>query len=283
MGFTQWATNDDGAAYTAAGKTVETLLPGYYDLTLGNGQVFFIPVHARTDELLEFPDSASKDVIDGIVNFWDREKIYAKYDIPFRRGILLYGPPGSGKTSTLQLVSRDVVARGGVVVNYQPTCFLTAYRQFRDVQPETYMVVLMEDFESTIVKYESSILNMLDGVEALDRVVFLASTNYPEKLQERIVNRPSRFDIIMKIPHPGPESRKLYLESLIHDDDSVDVAAYIRDTDGLSLAHLKELFVATVVLGSDYNETVDRLKKMASDPPTSADDYKVSSPFGAMI
>src|ERR1700729_2737640 len=70
MGYSQWATNDDGAAYTAAGKTVGELVPGYYDLSSANGQVFFVPVHARTDELLEFPDSASEQVIQGIGDFW---------------------------------------------------------------------------------------------------------------------------------------------------------------------------------------------------------------------
>ena len=162
MGYSQWATNDDGAAYTAAGKTVGELVPGYYDLSSANGQVFFVPVHARTDELLEFPDSASEQVIQGIGDFWDREDMYRKYDIPFRRGILLWGPPGSGKTSTLQLIARDVVNRGGVVFSYR-ACFMDAYRQFRDIQPDTRIVCLMEDFETTLAKSESHILNMLDG------------------------------------------------------------------------------------------------------------------------
>jgi SpoVK/Ycf46/Vps4 family AAA+-type ATPase len=281
MGFEQWARSPDGTTYSPVGQTVSEIEPGYYDTVLSQGQVYFCPVRPRQDALLEFPDSASKGVLDAITDFWERENIFQKYDLPYKRGILLYGPPGSGKTCTLQLVSREVVNRGGIVVTFQPASFLDAYRAFRDVQPSTYMVVLMEDLEATLKQSESRILNLLDGVEYLNKVVFLATTNYPEKLESRILNRPSRFDLCVKVGHPDARARRVYLRSLIRDDDGLDVETYVNDTEGMSLAHVKELFVATVVLGSEYETTVKRLKAMR-EKKSSIDD-EITGTYGQMI
>jgi Cdc6-like AAA superfamily ATPase len=279
--YSQWSKTSDGSAYTPVGNTIGQLKPGYYDLGSDQGQIFFMKIRARTDDLIKFPDSQSAKVLDGIRDFWDREKLFKKYGLPYKRGILMHGPPGSGKSCTLQLVAREVVERGGVVLTYNPGIFLAAYRAFRDIQPDTHIVVLMEDFESLLKNYESRLLNLLDGVEDLDKVVFLATTNYPEMLQARIVNRPSRFDLVVRVPHPSVESRKMYLSYLVQDDDaaSIDVDKYAEDTKELSLAHTKELFVATVILGNEYDKTLKRLKDMDSNKPSSLDGDDTSTGF----
>lgn len=287
MPYVQWSEMPDGVGYTPAGKTVAELKPGYYDLASVNGTIFFLPVRARSDDLLRFPDSASLEVLEGISDFWDREPIFRKYGLPFKRGILLYGPPGSGKTCTLQLIAREVVERGGIVITFEPNLFLPAYRALRDIQPDTSVVVLMEDFESLMTNESSRsrLLNLLDGVEELHKVVFLATTNYPEKLEDRIINRPSRFDLRIRVDHPGTDARRLYLESLVHEEDNINIDQCVADTEGLSLAHLKELFVATHILGGGYDKTVQRLRSMSIDRVSSVDDKRPKGvgPFGSYV
>lgn len=286
-GYSQWATtdDDDGGKFVPVGRTIEALRPGYYDLSSVQGQIYFVPVRAREDPLLEFPDSPSQAVLQGIIDFWNREAVYRKFGLAYKRGVFLWGPPGSGKTSCMQLVAREIVARGGVVLTFSPSYFLDAYRAFRDIQPETHLLVLMEDFESMIKERESRILNILDGVESLDRVTFLASSNFPERLESRIINRPSRFDVCIKIGHPDSRARQLYLESLVHQDDAVaiDVDRYVRDTETMSLAHIKELFVATVVLNLDYAHTLRRLKTMGEKTASSVDDESPNANWGSFL
>lgn len=272
MTYSQW-TETTAGAFSPVGATKDTINPGYYDLASDSaGNIYFVPVRARRDDLLEFPDSASLTVIEGIRDFWAREEMFQKYGLPFKRGILLYGPPGSGKTCTLQIVSREVVEMGGVVVTFNPALFLSAYRAFREIQPETPMIVLMEDFEGYMkTNYASKILNLLDGVEQLHRVVFLATTNYPEQLEDRIVNRPSRFDLRILVGLPSATARRAYLKALVQEGDEVDIEQYVKDTKNLSLAHLKELFVAVHILGNDYKQTVKRMRSMAVEKVTSLD------------
>ncbi|MFK5088309.1 AAA family ATPase, partial [Klebsiella pneumoniae] len=78
----------------------------------------------------------------------------------------------------------------------------------------------MEDIDATLEIYnESTVINLLDGVDRVDKIVFLATTNYPEKLGTRIMNRPSRFDKRFKVGYPTDNTRKIYLEHLIQDED----------------------------------------------------------------
>ena len=278
---TQWRLDPDAGAYYPSSKTNRKLPAGYYELNAdSNGRIFFKPVPARDDTLLRFPDSAAKTVIDGITDFWDREETFREYGLPFKRGILLYGPAGMGKTSTLQIIAREVISKGGLVLNYHHNLFSYGYRALRAIQPGTPLVVFIEDIElyenqDTIgnANTTSAFLNMLDGAENIDRVVFLATTNHPERLSARIINRPSRFDVTIEVPYPDKEMRTIYLSSLGGD---IDTGRYARDTEGMSFAHIKELFISTVILGNGYDETLARLKAMSlafhrpSDQPSAS-------------
>lgn len=270
MAFSQWTYSPEYNAYFPTRETVPVLPPGYYNLgTDSANRLYFAPVTARDDTLLQFPDSVAGEVVKGINDFWSREEAFRKYGLPFKRGILLHGPAGMGKTSTLQLIAREVVSQGGVVMPFHVSLFERGYRLLRDIQPGMPLVVFIEDIEmyeaSEGYKDAASFLNILDGAESISRTVFLATTNHPEKLSARIINRPSRFDMIIEVLHPDKEMRRLYLASLASHDE-IEVDRYVQDTEGMSFANIKELFIATMILGNSYEESLARLKAMSLSP-----------------
>lgn len=263
----QWATSD-GERFVPTAQTTEILPPGYYEIDnhpdLG---LYFRSVPIKLNGILEFPDAVTGFVLDEIKKFWDREKMFADFDLTFKRGILLYGSPGGGKSTTLQLASKDVIERGGIVIKFQnPHTFISGIRKFREIQPETPVVVLMEDIDSTLREYsETEVINILDGVDKLHKIVFLATTNYPESLGDRIINRPSRFDKRFEVGAPNDESRKMYFEFLIGDKEvEIDLNRWVNDTDGMTISHLKELFVTTVIMGNTYDDAIKTLKDMGN-------------------
>jgi SpoVK/Ycf46/Vps4 family AAA+-type ATPase len=276
-GFTQFSTVD-GIKFFPANHTVPSLPPGVYDILTSQSGIFFEGIKVKTDGLISFPETNSEIVVKEIEKFWDREQYFKNYNLTFKRGLLLYGPPGSGKSSTIQLIIADIIRRKGAVLKFtHPQVFKEGIRTFRQIQPDTPLLVLMEDIEAILDQYsESEVLNILDGVDQIDKVVYLATTNYPENLGARILNRPSRFDKRFKMGHPGSASRELYLRHLITEDTikehDIDIKKWVKDTSGMSIAHLKELFVTVCILGNEYAEAVETLKEMQEETPSSTDD-----------
>jgi AAA+ superfamily predicted ATPase len=265
--YTQW-TSHDSKTFFPATRSCGKLTPGFYLINHNNGQIFFRKERINSEELVRFEDSNIDKVITEIEKFWEREEIYGQFDLAYKRGILMWGPPGTGKTCTVRLVMEDVIRRGGIVVNFtNPALFNEGMKLFREIQPDTPCVVLMEDIDSIMDTYcESDVINVLDGVQRISKVVFLATTNYPDRLGARVVNRPSRFDKRYKIGNLNLESRKIYFQHLFDRDEKLlkshDIERWASDTDGLSVAHLKELFVSVVIIGDTYDDAINVLQKM---------------------
>jgi len=274
----QWNTCD-GVRFFPTGVTVKELRPGVYEAkyipTQGH---YFEKLETKTDGLIRFPETNSEKVISEIQNFWENEELFRLNRVIYKRGIILWGPPGSGKSCTIQLVVVDVMKRGGVVFKFDnhPSTFVECMRHFRVIQPTTRLVVLMEDLDSILEKYcESEVLNILDGVEKIENVVFLATTNYPEKLGDRIINRPSRFDKRFMMPHPRAKSRKIFFDHLFSfgatDPSKYDLSCWVKDTAGMSIAHLKELFISVCIQGDSYGDAIETLRAMVENPPDSSE------------
>lgn len=190
----------------------------------------------------------------------------------------------SGKSCTIQLIMEDVVKRGGIIIKFiNPHLFIDGMRIIRQIQPNIPIVTIMEDVDSILEIYnESEILNILDGVEEVRKTVFLATTNYPENLGARIVNRPSRFDKRFRIGYPSDVSRRMYFAHLLKGVDQkklgINIDQWVEDTDKMSIAHLKELFVQVVILGDKYKDSIQLLKGMKETLEDK--EYETSMGFG---
>lgn len=274
-GFVHWSSSD-GISFFPAGPKADSLTPGVYEIKINSHVgLYFEKIPISTEGILRFPDTTSDRIISEIQKFWEREEYFREYGLTYKRGMLFHGPPGTGKTCAIKVIMNDVVKRGGIVIRFtNPYDFMGGMRILRQIQPTTPVVVTMEDIDSTLdIHSESEVLNILDGVNAVDRVVFLATTNYPDRLGARIVNRPSRFDKVFRIGFPSAASRRMYFEHLIGQGDSerlaekvsdlkIDLDQWVKDTDEMSLAHLKELFIQVVIIGDPYEESIELLKKM---------------------
>lgn len=268
--------------YAPAYVTVPKVPSGVYEIGWNsNLQTFTLKKQPfKTDELYHLPSYEIMDILKDIDNFWNRVDVYKKYNFIHKRGILMYGEPGCGKSGIIQLISQQIIKNDGIVINIKDEedveRFTSFIGTFRKIEPKRPLIVLLEDIDSLAGEGRSQtarLLNILDGVKQIEGVVYIATTNYPEKLQERITNRPSRFDRRYKVELPNEEIRRAYINHKLSDDDlkNVDVDLWVSKTDGMSLSHLKEVVVSVIVMGRTFEETMDNLEGMKRAPSARGD------------
>lgn len=261
--------------FKAFSVTHNKLPSGCYSITKDNndGASVFVRKTIKNDDILSLKGGLTHSILTEINEFWSKQPMFKANGFLHRRGYLLYGSQGTGKSSTVWQVASDVIRRGGVVfVCDKPSFFTQGLAVFRQVEPDRPLVCVFEDIDAIIHKYgDSELLQLLDGDNQVDRVINIATTNYPESLDKRIVSRPRRFDRIYKILVPSDEVRIQFLKKKLEKTKGQNLNAWVKKTQGLSFAALTEALISVICLGNDMDATIEILKDIESKEPKSSD------------
>jgi energy-coupling factor transporter ATP-binding protein EcfA2 len=283
--FSQWAVTT-GNKFSPTTPTTESLPPGFYELGYESSIGIYLEKKVvNTDELFQLPSAELSDIIEDIEKFWQRSGVYKSYGFLHKRGILLYGDPGAGKSGIIQLCTRYLIEKmGGIVINISKEEQVEMYDKmlssFRVIERDRPLIVIFEDIDAIAGEsgYSTSmILNILDGVKQIDNVVYIATTNYPEKLEDRITNRPSRFDRRYEISMPDDDVRRSYIVNKLTEEDlrRIDLDKWVMETKGLSLAHMRELVVSVIAMGNSFEDTLNRLNGLKVKPKIKSRSKKI--------
>jgi energy-coupling factor transporter ATP-binding protein EcfA2 len=266
-----WAVSGD--QYWGITHSIDRIGPGCYRAGVAQGiGVYLERQPIKTDALIELPDSKSELIIAEIEQFMTLRPAFVARGLLFKRGVLLWGPPGSGKTSTLHLLMRLIVDRlGGIALLVdEPNLAGEALKLIRKIEPQRQVIAILEDVDGLIGNHgPSGYLALLDGESQVDNIVFVATTNYPERLDKRFVDRPSRFDTVEYVGMPSAEARRAYLT---HKEPALPVETIdemVEATDGLSVAHLREMIILTQCFKRSIADAAARLTASRRRVPSS--------------
>lgn len=172
-------------------------------------------------------------------------------------GILLYGIAGTAKTSLMNFIANELVQNKNAIV-FICNCsnsLITAIgvsKMIREIQ-DNPIFFICDEFERFAKDAESEMKNFLDGVDSINNMLFLAATNYIEKVPKTLSERPSRFKIVQELK--GITNKTLMTNILTDISNRLDPCLF---TDGEISDKVKEL----------ESCTMDQLKHICLDKLT---------------
>lgn len=233
-------------------KTSETTFnidASIYCLAERNHEILLDKTTLVKENMVDATENVAKISL-AVDDFFNNLDVYKEFKTFPKRGVLLYGPPGCGKSSTMSLVL-DKYQEGTAVLIW-PTNIITSntvkyiLTRAKYTEKVKRLVFIIEDIggsnERTRDNVSSDMLALLDDKESIYKVptLIVATTNYPEKFMESLVNRPGRFDDKIEVSYPKAATRVKILEHFIpltdEDREEFGQSKYNKFT----AAHVKE-------------------------------------------
>jgi proteasome regulatory subunit len=237
------------------------------------------------EELVEVREAVEEPLLNA--------KQFADVGIEPPSGVLLHGPPGTGKTMLAKAVANETDATfikmaGSELVRK----FIgEGARLVRDLfelaserQPAIIFIDEIDAIAATRTESKTSgdaevqrtmmqLLSEMDGFDDRGEIRIIAATNRFDML-DRAILRPGRFDRLIEVPNPDVAGRERILE--IHTEemnlaDDVDLAAFAAETEGLSGAEIASLTTEagmfairddrTIVEQQDFHDALDKISQ----------------------
>lgn len=202
-------------------------------------------------------DATRQQIQRNLLTVLQNRQLHSKFSISTKRGIILSGEPGTGKTmlgkilcSTMKDWSFLWVSPGdlGRIENLKGYCHLA-----KTISPT---ILFLEDldlhFQSRDSNAENSLLgelmNQLDGIDDVSNVVVVATTNRPGQLEDALAKRPGRFDKVIHFGKPDSKTLQVMFERFGEGKlAEINWEKLLRSAEGSTGAQVKEIITQAIL------------------------------------
>jgi SpoVK/Ycf46/Vps4 family AAA+-type ATPase len=213
---------------------------------------------------LQILDADMKESIRSDVDrFFSSRETYQNLKVPWKRGIIYYGPPGNGKTISIKATMHTLYERKDPI----PTLYVRSLSSFAGPEYSINQIfslarrtapcyLVFEDLDTIVSdNVRSYFLNEVDGIKRNDGILMLGSTNHLDRLDPGISKRPSRFDRKYLFPNPDEPQRVQYAhywQKKLESNEEIEFPDVLCEgiasiTGGFSFAYIQEAMVASLL------------------------------------
>jgi transitional endoplasmic reticulum ATPase len=226
-------------------------------------------VQKSTWDSVILDEDMKKSLIADAESFFDGRQTYQDLKVPWKRGVIYYGPPGNGKTISIKAMMHSLYQRGkeGDSRLAVPTLYVRSLvsfggpeyalsQIFGKAREQAPCYLVFEDLDSIVNDHvRSYFLNEVDGLKSNDGILMVGSTNHLDRLDPGIAKRPSRFDRKYYFPNPDYDQRVQYAkfwQGKLKDNKDLDFPDELcpkiaEITPKFSFAYMQEAFVASLL------------------------------------
>jgi AAA+ superfamily predicted ATPase len=228
----------------------------------------------------------------------NREMLKAE-GLTVRRGLLLSGPPGDGKSTAIECFVNDIAGEASILIVEAVEHIRAVYHLAQTLSPA---IVILEDLDLMTKSRQNpyayaavskddvtgELLQVLSGGSAYDDIVTIATTNHPEAIDEALAKRAGRFDAHVRMGYPSDADKQrildLYLDRFGVNDELTRrrlQQTLTRDFGRLHLvpAHIEEFVKAGIKRARlahrppeylDFEPGIEATKSIATQKPVTA-------------
>lgn len=244
---------------------------------------------------LFLPNDLKADIRNSIEGFLAAQDIYQNAKVAWKRGILLYGVPGCGKSSCIKTIISTYDFKPVTVQTSHQTTDDVLTAAFAYAQDQAPGLLYIEDLDTLLGGGSVSLshfLNLMDGVQSNNGIVVIATANHIGNLKESVIDRPSRFDRKWEIPLPDNEMAIKYLKKWFGKalkSEQFNFLAQKCVKKSFSYAYLKELYLTSVfsAISQGRKEPTQgdidtALTQLIQDKKAVKENFETKSPFGGL-
>ena len=248
--------------------------PGIYTLLESSGEYKAVKYMSSTDTIddIILENNLMDNVFGDLEHFRKNKAFYEANSLPYRRGILLYGKPGNGKTLFIKNVIKNynkeevyfMVIPCDKGFSGEKALFLS-----KCFPKNAFKIFIFEDVDSLMFsegmghynQNRSPFLNFIEGIDSVENTFIIATTNYPEALDEA-GSRYGRFDTTYELTLPKAAERRKFLLKYFPGILSPErLEVLIKHTNGFSGVCFRELFILVGIKGITIEKAIEDIQK----------------------
>jgi SpoVK/Ycf46/Vps4 family AAA+-type ATPase len=237
---------------TEPNSSAQELPNGVYAHEYGNSASpeRLVPFSIREDNYVNLMDSL-QELDSSIEQFISSKELYANSLASYKLGILLFGPPGSGKTSYM----RKLISQKEAIVIFMDAVPTRKFLEKLESSTKNRLKIIV--FEEAVSILESSedireMLDFLDGSRSVTNAIYFLSTNYPESIPENVI-RNGRIDIFVKVDYPNENARKKLIKLYLQRDA---LEEEVSITHNMPIVDIRQICFLHKKTSKSFNECV---------------------------